>query len=170
MLTQEQAVEVRVLARRGGKIKQIARELGISKNTVRRYLRNSEAGRYKPRAPRPRKPDEPMEYLRERAEADRPQWIPATVLRPELRERGYDGGLSQLKAHLAPCKAAKVDPVVRFETAPGVQMQADFTTIRRGEYPVRALVATLGFSRATFVRFTAREDSETLLSCLRAAF
>jgi hypothetical protein len=30
MLTQEQAVEVRVLVRRGGKVKQIARELGGS--------------------------------------------------------------------------------------------------------------------------------------------
>jgi transposase len=78
--------------------------------------------------------------------------------------------LSQLKAHLAPFKAAKVDPVVRFETEPGVQMQADFTTIRRGQFPLKALVATLGFSRATFVRFTAREDSETLLSCLKEAF
>ena len=108
--------------------------------------------------------------MRERVEAARPHWIPATVLLREIRERGYEGGLSQLKAHLAPFKAAKVDPVVRFETAPGVQMQADFTTIRRGQYPLKALVATLGFSRATFVRFTAREDSETLLSCLRAAF
>ena len=36
MLTQEQAVEVRVMARRGVKFKQIARELGISKNTVKR--------------------------------------------------------------------------------------------------------------------------------------
>jgi transposase len=170
MLTQEQAVEVRVLARRGAKVKQIARELGISKNTVKRYLRDPQAGRYGPRAPRPRKLDAYLEYLQGRIEAARPRWIPATVLLREVRERGYPGGISQLKAYLAPFKATKVDPVVRFETAPGEQMQADFTTIRRGRFPLKAFVATLGFSRATFIRFTEREDSETLLSCLRQAF
>jgi transposase len=170
MLTQEQAVEVRVLARRGGKVKEIARELGVSKNTVKRYLRDPQAGRYKRRAPRPRKLDVYLEYLQERIEAAQPRWIPATVLLREIRERGYEGGISQLKTYLAPFKATKLDPVVRFETAPGEQMQADFTTIRRGHSPLKAFVATLGFSRATFVRFTEREDSETLLSCLRQAF
>jgi transposase len=170
MLTQEQAVEVRVLARRGAKVKEIARELGVSRNTVKRYLRDPHAGRYKPRAPRPRKLDVYLEYLQERIEAAQPRWIPATVLLREIRERGYEGGISQLKAYLAPFKATKLDPVVRFETAAGEQMQADFTTIRRGRFPLKAFVATLGFSRATFVRFTEREDSETLLSCLRQAF
>lgn len=163
-------MEVRVLARRALKVKQIARELGISKNTVKRYLRDPQAGRYKPRAPRARKLDGYLEYLRERVEAAEPHWIPATVLLREIRERGYEGGISQLKAYLAPFKATKVDPVVRFETAPGEQMQADFTTIRRGRFPLKAFVATLGFSRASFIRFTEREDSDTLLSCLRQAF
>ncbi len=63
----------------------------------------------------------------ERIEAARPRWIPATVLLREIRERGYAGGISQLKAFLAPLKQARIDPVVRFETAPGEQMQADFT-------------------------------------------
>ena len=170
MLTQEQAVEVRVLARRGGKVKQIARELGVSRNTVRRYLRDPDAGRYKRRAARVKKLDPFREYLQSRIEAAQPRWIPATVLLREIHERGYEGGLSQLKTYLAPFKATKHDPVVRFETAPGEQMQADFTTIRRGRSPLKAFVATLGFSRATFVRFTQREDSETLLSCLRQAF
>jgi transposase len=170
MLTQEQAVEVRVLARRGGKVKQIARELGVSRNTVRRYLRDPDAGRYKPRAARAKKLDPFREYLQSRIEAAQPRWIPATVLLREIRERGYEGGISQLKAYLTPFKGTKLDPVVRFETAPGEQMQADFTTIRRGRSPLKAFVATLGFSRATFVRFTQREDSETLLSCLRQAF
>jgi transposase len=151
-------------------VKQIARERGISKNTVKRYLRDPQAGRYKPRAPRPRKLGLYLEYLQERIEAAQPRWIPATVLLREIRERGYDGGISQLKAYLAPFKATKVDPVVRFETAPGEQMQADFTTIRRGRFPLKAFVATLGFSRATYIRFTEREDSETLLWCLRQAF
>ncbi len=120
-------MEVRVLARRGGKVKQIARELGVSRNTVRRYLRDPDAGRYRPRAARVKKLDPFREYLQSRIEAAQPRWIPATVLLREIREHGYDGGLSQLKAYLAPFKATKPDPVVRFETPPGEQMQADFT-------------------------------------------
>ncbi|WP_146100355.1 helix-turn-helix domain-containing protein, partial [Pseudomonas syringae group genomosp. 3] len=41
MLTQEQSVEIKVLARQGHGIKFIARELGISRNTVRKYLRKA---------------------------------------------------------------------------------------------------------------------------------
>ena len=39
MLTQEQAVEIRVLRRQGMGIRAIAKELGLSRRTVRRYLR-----------------------------------------------------------------------------------------------------------------------------------
>jgi len=60
--------------------------------------------------------------------------------------------------------------VVRFETEPGQQMQADFTIIRRGRDPLLAFVATLGFSRASFVRFSAREDSPAWCAGLENAF
>ena len=46
MLTQEQAVEIRVLRRQGMAIRAIARELGLSRVTVRRYLRDANATRY----------------------------------------------------------------------------------------------------------------------------
>jgi len=39
MLTQEQSVEIKVMARQGHSIKAIARELGLSRNTIRKYLR-----------------------------------------------------------------------------------------------------------------------------------
>ena len=41
-------------------------------------------------------------------------------------------------------------------------MQADFTVIRRGREPLLAFVATLGYSRATWARFTTAEDAQTL--------
>jgi transposase len=91
------------------------------------------------------------------------------VLFRELQEVGYVGGISQLKAFLAPYKRPEPEPLVRFETPPGKQMQADFTVIRRGREPLLALVATMGYSRASFVRFTAREDAATLCECLREA-
>jgi transposase len=53
MLTQEQAVEVRVLQRQGKSIRSISRETGLSRVTVRRYLQDPEAARrYGPREPR----------------------------------------------------------------------------------------------------------------------
>jgi transposase len=170
MLTQEQAVEVRVLRRQGKSIRAIARETGLSRVTVRRYLQDPEAAkRYGPRAPRATKLDGYTEYLQARIGAARPAWIPATVLFREIRERGYSGGLSLLKGHLAPLKRGEPEPVVRFETEPGEQMQADFTHVRRGRRPLLAFVATLGYSRASYVQFTIGEDSQTLCACLREA-
>jgi transposase len=49
-------------------------------------------------------------------------------------------------------------------------MQADFTHVRRGRDPLIALVATMGYSRATFVKFATREDTPTLCAGLREAF
>jgi transposase len=169
MLTQEQAVEIRVLKRQGLGVREIARELGCSRKTVRRYLRNETASRYGPRQPRPTKLDAYEEYLLERIAAARPRWIPAVVLLREIRERGYDGGLTQLKAFINPHKHTAPEPVVRFETAPGEQMQADFTVVRRGREALLAFVATLGYSRATWVRFTPAEDAATLCGCVREA-
>ncbi|MCY1473645.1 hypothetical protein D9M68_69340 [compost metagenome] len=125
-------MEIRVLAKRGVGVREIARQTGLSRNTVRRYLRDEQAGRYRPRESRATKLEPYHGYLLERIEAARPRWIPATVLLRELRERGYDGGISQLKVFLAPHKRAEPEPLVRFETAPGKKMQADFTVIRRG--------------------------------------
>jgi len=170
MLTQEQAVEIRVLRRQGWSIRAIARETGLSRVTVRRYLEDPGAAtRYGPREPRPTKLGPYGEYLLARVEAARPAWIPAVVLLREIQERGYSGGISQLRAYLAPYKSGEPEPVVRFETQPGEQMQADFTYVRRGRYPLLAFVATLGYSRATYVRFTAGEDTKTLCACLREA-
>lgn len=106
MLTQEQTVEIRVLRRQGKGIREIARELGVSRITVRRYLKDPKRGGYGPREPRPTKLASHFQYLQSRIEAARPQWIPATVLLREIRERGHTGGISILKDYLAPFNAA----------------------------------------------------------------
>jgi transposase len=171
MLTQEQAVEIRVLARRGVGMREIARQMGCSRNTVRRYLRDTGAARYKQRTARGTKLDPYKAYLKSRVEAARPDWIPATVLLREIRELGYRGAISQVKLHLATLKQASApEQIRRFETEPGQQMQADFTIVRRGSDPLLALVATMGYSRAAFVQFSKQEDSAALVDALRAAF
>jgi transposase len=107
--------------------------------------------------------------LEGRIAAAHPRWLAATVLLREIREQGYGGGISQLKELLRPLRPERDDPLVRFETAPGEQLQADFTHIRRGRSPLLAFVATLGYSRASFVRFSDREDAATLSRCITAA-
>ena len=162
-------MEIKVLARRGVAIREIARQLGCSRNTVKRYLHEPDAVRYRARQPRPTKLEPFKEYMLQRIEAARPHWIPAAVLHRELAERGYRGGLTQLKGWLAPHKQREPEPVVRFETAPGQQLQADFTHVRRGRNPLLAFVATLGYSRASYVRFTTDETAATLCDCLGEA-
>jgi transposase len=171
MLTQEEAVEIKVLMRRGAGIREMARELGCSRNTIRRYLREATIpGRYGPRLARPTKLDPYKDYVLERIGAARPHWIPAVVLLREIKERGYPGGVTQLKEFLSLHRYAEPEPVVRFETAPGKQMQVDFTHIRRGREPLLAFVATLGYSRASWVCFTSNERADTLCGCLARAF
>ena len=172
MLTQEKLVEIHVLRRQGRSVRAIARELGLSRNTVRRYLRDLTAiPEYPERAPRPAKLDSHKVYLQARIEAAKPHWIPATVLFDEIRARGYDGGISQLKAYVTQFRSKKAeDPVVRFETPAGKQMQVDFTTISRNRVKIKAFVATLGYSRATYVRFSEHERQEDWLSGITEAF
>jgi len=120
------SMEIRVLAKHGKGVRKIARELGLSRNTVRRYLREPEAVRYRPRPARPAKLDPYKVYIQQRLAAAAPDLIPATVLLSECRERGYAGSYTMLKAFVASLRpAVPPEPLVRFETEPGEQMQVD---------------------------------------------
>ena len=171
MVGSEGALEIRVLHRHGKSIREIAREIGVSRNTVRRYLRDDEAERYKPRRVRLTKLDPFKGYVIERLRAAAPERIPASVLLMELRERGYAGGYTMLKVFVASLKPPEAaEPVIRFETAPGEQMQVDWAVIRRGENRLSVFVATLGWSRATYVEFVTDERVETLIEAHESAF
>jgi transposase len=90
MLVAEEAVEIRVLRRQGKSIREIARMLDVSRDTVRRYLRSEGLPHYE-REARPSKLDSYKQYLDERVKAAAPDWIPATVLLREIRALGYPG-------------------------------------------------------------------------------
>jgi transposase len=172
MLTQEQGVEIRVLARQGKTIREIARILGLSRNTVRRYLRGRGTPRYAARPPRPQKLDPFKAYLAERVRQAHPAWLPATVLLREIQDQGDTGGLTRVRRYLRTLKPARKDaePSVRFETAPGRQMPVDFIMFRQKQSPLSACVATLGYSRLSFVRFSTQQEFETVREGLVEAF
>ena len=82
----------------------------------------------------------------------------------ELRERGYSGGYTMLKLFVASLRPQQsVEPVIRFETGPGEQMQVDWAVIRRGGNRPSVFVATLGWSRTAYVEFVTDERVETLI-------
>lgn len=169
MLTQELLVEIHVLHRQGRSIRQIAKTLSVSRNTFRRYLRDVAKTPVYHRSKRISKLEPFKSYLLERINAAKPDWIAATVLFRELQERGYQGKEGILKNWLRPYKTVAQEPVVRFETEPGQQLQLDFTTISRGRRKIKALVATMGYSRASFVRFSESERQEDWLRGIEAA-
>lgn len=110
---------------RGWTLKAIARELGLARNTVRKWLRRG------PEAPRPvtgRPPSlsESSDWLRERFLAGVRN---GDVLRQELAERGTEVSLRTVQRFVEPLRAEAISQdraTLRFETPPGRQMQIDF--------------------------------------------
>lgn len=165
-------MEIRILYRQGKGIREIARLTGLSRNTVRKYLRDvGKDPSYRPRQQRPGKLDPYKGYLERRLEAAHPERIPATVLYRELRALGYAGSERLVRAYVRRLRPRPApEPVRRFETAPGVQMQVDWCVLRGGGERLLAFVAVLGYSRAAYVEFADSERFEVLRACHERAF
>lgn len=172
MIRNEQVTEVQILYAQGYSKKAIARECGLSINTVRKYLNVQGPVNYTARPGKPSKLTAYKPYLEKRISEAAPVWVPATVLYREIREQGYEGGMSLLRYYLHGLKPRVPDePVVRFETEPGEQMQVDWAEFRKSApHRLAAFVATLGYSRVSYVEFVDNEKIDTLLSCHAHAF
>jgi transposase len=172
MIKVEVFMTIWVLHQQGASVREIARRLSISRNTVRRYLRGGEEmPRYQRHGGRPSKLDAVRGYLEKRVAQALPHRLPATVLFREARALGYAGGERILRQFVS-ARYGKAPPaeVVRYETAPGEQMQVDWAVIRRGSSPLSAFVAVLGYSRSAYVEVVDNERIESLLGCQSRAF
>lgn len=164
-------MEVHVLRKQGKGVRAIARATGFSRNTVRAVLKGQSDGLYGPRRPTPSKLDPYKEFLRARIARAGDIQLGAPVLHREIVEQGFEGSVKIVQRFLATIRPKpEPEPVVRFETAPGHQLQIDFVVLRRGPSPLRAFTAELGYSRYPFVEFTDNERAETLIACLERAF
>jgi transposase len=156
MLAPDEVAAMVRLKSLGWGTRKIAEELGCSPTTVKRYV---EAGGWVAfRQPqRSRRLDGLDEWLAERFRQHRGN---AEVARQDLaRERGIRVSLRTVEQAVAPLRQAlraEARACVRFETAPGKQLQIDFGEARVaiGGEPVRVhlFVATLGYSRRVNVR------------------
>jgi Winged helix-turn helix len=97
------------LHRQGLKVAAIARQLGIDRKTVRKYIsRGLEPPTYGPRPHRQKSTDPFLSYLRERLVAF--PGLTAVRLWREMRERGYAGGYTAVKV-----RDIRPEPITPFE-------------------------------------------------------
>jgi transposase len=172
MISQEVYMEVHILYKQGMSIRAISRQLGMSRNTVKKHLRSTQDKPvFNNTAIRVSKLDHYREHIQNRVNNASPIWLPATVIYQEVLALGYAGKISLLRNYLRTLKPAVVKEIHhRFETEPGKQMQVDWASFRRGKNRLSAFVATLGYSRFTYVEFVTDEKIDTLIQCHLNAF
>src|SRR3954468_3295691 len=133
MRTPDEVAAMLRLKALGWGIKRIARELGCSHMTVRRYVAEGGYVRYRRPAGRARALTGLEGWLAERF---RRHGGNADVVRQELdREHGIVVSLRTVEravAHLRQELRAEARATLRFETPPGHQLQIDFGEIRAG--------------------------------------
>lgn len=152
----------------------IAAELGCSRTTVRRWLRE---GGWR-RAASPDRASALAGHEEWLAERFRRHGGNADVVRQELAsEKGVTVSLRTVERAVAPLRQAlraEARATVRFETAPGEQLQIDFgkRRVRIGDATVAVFlfVATLGYSRRIHVRAFLSERQEDWFEGMESAF
>lgn len=155
----------------------IARQLGINRRTISRWIATGQLDRevdtgqvpHPVRQTGPSKLD-PYKPIIEQRLATYPE-LSGVRLMEEIRAAGYSGGISQLRAFLQSARPRELpETVIRFETEPGQQAQVDFAEFSFPWGKRYALVVVLGYSRLLWVRFYERQDMRTLFTGLEEAF
>lgn len=156
---------------------EVARKLGVSRDTVHRLIRtgqldrdlDDEPVRYTPRPAVATKLDAYKAIIVARLDAY-PE-LSAVRLFEEVKAAGYTGGYTQVKEFVRKVRPRiPKPPVVRFETPPALQAQVDFARFRFPWGVRYALLVVLGYSRLLWLRFYERQDMRTLFQGLEEAF
>ena len=174
MVKPEIVDRIRELAGQGLGSKRIAREVRVSRNSVRRYLAGATAGFQK--RPAARLLDaatlrEVHDLFGTVAEGN------TVVVQQELARRGLHFDLRTLQRAVGPLRQeerAQAVATVRFETLPGHQIQMDFgeKVVRIAGQPVKLhlMTAVLGYSRRLYCRAFLAQRQDDWLEGLDGAF
>lgn len=180
MLTVDDYGAIRRARRDGKSIRQIARELDHSRNTVRKVLKQSgpdplPATRNRP-APR-LDPVRPVidQVLRDDEDAPPKQRHTAAQLFRRLRdEHGYRGGYGQVRRYVREHRRRHRETFIPLGHLPGQRLEADFGHIHvdfpDGRRLVPFLVTAWAYSNAPFVLALPFERTEAILEGMVAAF
>jgi len=177
MYGREQRVLLRHYLEQGLSKTEVARTLGVSRRTLYHWIHGGQLDRdldnapvrYRSRPAVARKIDGYREMIQIRL-AEYPR-LTATRLFDEVRAAGYAGGYTQVKDYVREARPGPpADPVVRFETPPGLQAQVDFAEFRLPWGKRFALLVVLGYSRLMWLQYYPRQTLAVLMRGLEEAF
>lgn len=171
MITMQQWAAIRQLEKQGFGKRTITRMLGISRNTVRRALKQEDIPKYE-RKKLPVKKVDPFQGMVKEMLWEK-EFIGTRIL-TEIKKEGYTGSLTTLYRFLS---TVKKDPPLkttcRYETDPAEQGQFDWTpykVIRGGkECKVTSFLFILGYSRRKYITFSLNQTLASVIEALEEA-
>lgn len=171
MLSREDYMMIREKSSEGVYIKDIAQQLGVHPKTVSRALARGGEAPARRAGVRVGKL-EPYKAQVDALLAD-DIWNAAVILR-RIQAAGYAGGYTILRDYIQPKRELRPTGVVRYETAPGAQMQHDWGQCRLmlGGQQTTAHIAVnvLGHGRAVHALAMPCEDAEHTYEAIIQAF
>lgn len=168
-------MDIITLHRRGLKQRAIARQLGISRNTVKKYIDHPDLAFVQPRPPRRKSRLDPyIDNIKAWIEED--NGYRATWIYDRLNNMGFTGSYEIVKRKVRQIKERYQQVAyMRFETEPGYQAQVDFAEFQV-EHPngriekLYLFSMILGYSRKIYAELIKRCDLPTFLDCHINAF
>jgi len=166
----------------GKSVRSVAKELGVSRNTVAKYLKNPEPTRRR-RVARKQKRAPVMEMVAPRIEEILLEWrerttqkqrITGTRVHRQLVEEGYEVGITTVRDYLREKRRKEAEVFVPLIHRPGEEAQVDFFEVSVQEdgqmKKVWKFVMRLMYSGRDFLRLYERADQLSFLEAHVLAF
>jgi transposase len=180
MRTVDDFAAIRQAHRDGKSIRQIARELGVGRDTVRKALNHPQPQPYTLAQPRPAPTFGPFREIAEailQADEAAPRKQRHTAMQLFRRlgdEYGYAGGYDQVRRYLKARRLDGRETFIPLDHPPGHRAEADFGHIHadfpEGRREVPVLLVTWSYSNCPFAIALPTERTEAVLHGLVEAF
>ncbi len=171
MIDTQTIFEIHHLKQQGMSERKIAKTLHLTRKTVRKYLNNPIPKR--PVIHRKSKLDPFKNEIKYLLEQD--SRVSSAVIKQRIESMGYAGGITIIRDYLQRIRPKNKQAFIRFESAPGKQMQIDwghFGSLVYGgaKRKLYALAVIEGYSRMLYVEFTHSQNQSALHQCMLNAF
>lgn len=171
MIDTQTIFEIHRLKQQAMSERNIAKTLHLTRKTIRKYLDNPIQKR--PVIRRKSKLDPFKNEIKQLLKQD-PR-VSAEVVKQRIESMGYPGGITIIRDYLQTVRPINKQAFIRFESAPGKQMQVDwghFGSLAYGDTrrKLYALAVVEAHSRMLYVEFTHSQNQSALHQCMLNAF